>query len=374
MQQILLLPKVGKALILCNNTLSFYSLPELSRDTSAKPLTCSWVGGVDLNAEDDDGSEGVVVMLGLKSKLRLIKISEDDRPQALRTIEYGGCLKSVRRDNFSCAADSHSYALLDLERQQKIGLFPISSLDADAGDIGGAAEDIASTQHGPARSTSSASIQPGSLPRSEPRAHGRSSSLGVFGAGGPASLRTESPRPPAQRYGFDVPESLSRSMSPAIGRSPGRSPARSPVRDPETQQHPERTSSLSRASTPAGDKPLPPPPEEGSTAEQRTTPPPQAFVPLKPHVASPSPAEFLLTVGTTPSEPGVGMFVNLDGDMCRGSIQFSSYPDAVIVDGTGIDLSASLGPGMDAEEGYVLAVVHRKREDQTEYEIGRAHV
>lgn len=147
MQQILLLPKVSKALILCNNTLSFYSLPELSLDSTSKPLTCSWVGGVDLNAEEEDGSDGVVVMLGLKSKLRLIKISEHTRPQSLRTIEYGGCLISARRDAFSCAADSHSYALLDLERQQKIGLFPISSLDLEAGDIGGAAENIAFTQH-----------------------------------------------------------------------------------------------------------------------------------------------------------------------------------------------------------------------------------
>lgn len=38
---------------------------------------------------------------------------------------------------------------------------------------------------------------------------------------------------------------------------------------------------------------------------------------------------------------------------------FSSYPDAIVVDGTGIDLTASTGPDMNAEEGYVLAVVHR---------------
>lgn len=57
------------------------------------------------------------------------------------------------------------------------------------------------------------------------------------------------------------------------------------------------------------------------------------------------------------------MFVNLDGDMCRGSIQFSSYPDAVVVDGSGIDLAASMGPDADAEEGYVLAAVHQEDED-----------
>lgn len=361
MQQILLLPKVSKALILCNNTLSFYSLPELSLDSTSKPLTCSWVGGVDLNAEEEDGSDGVVVMLGLKSKLRLIKISEHTRPQSLRTIEYGGCLISARRDAFSCAADSHSYALLDLERQQKIGLFPISSLDLEAGDIGGAAENIAFTQHASSRSVSSTSID--AVGADQQRGHGRSSSLGIFGVGGPASLRPESPRPSGKRHGFDIPESLSRAMSPAPARSPGRSPGRST----ERHLHPERTSSLPRAHSPSPEKPLPPPPE--GTKQQGESHESQAFVPLRPLVASPSPTEFLLTVGTTPSDPGVGMFVNLDGDMCRGSIQFSSYPDAIVVDGKGIDLSTSMGPDMDAEEGYVLAVVHRQEADQLRYGV-----
>lgn len=63
------------------------------------------------------------------------------------------------------------------------------------------------------------------------------------------------------------------------------------------------------------------------------------------------------------------MFVNLDGDMCRGSIQFSSYPDAVVVDGSGIDMAASMGPDADAEEGYVLAAVHQEEEDETTYGV-----
>lgn len=350
-QQILLLPKAGKALILCDNTLSFYSLPELSFDSTTKPLTCSWVGGVDLNLEDEDYGDGVVVMLGLKSKLRLIRISENARPQSLRTIEYGGCLASVRREAFSCAADVHSYALLDLERQQKIGLFPISSLDPDAGHIGGAAESISTASHG--RSASGASFQP------PERGHARSSSLGIFGGGDSTPARTESPRPSAQRYGFDVPESLSRTVSPAPGR---------PLSRTEQTRLPERTSSLPRASTPSPEKPLPKAPEE-ATEEQEQTQQQPVFVPLKPHVASPSPNEFLLTVGTTPMEPGVGMFVNLDGDMCRGSIQFSSYPDAIVVDGRGMDMSSSMSQDLDAEEGYVLAVVHQQKGDHIEYGV-----
>jgi hypothetical protein len=63
------------------------------------------------------------------------------------------------------------------------------------------------------------------------------------------------------------------------------------------------------------------------------------------------------------------MFVNLDGDMCRGSIQFSSYPDSLVVEGKGIVLGASMIPDMDAEEGYVLAVVHRHAGEQVEYGV-----
>ncbi|KAL6705588.1 hypothetical protein ACN47E_006535 [Coniothyrium glycines] len=348
-QQILLLPRVNKACVLCNNTLSIYSLPELSPDSTFKPISCLWVGGVDLNGQDD-GTEGVAVVIGLKKRLRLVHISENSPPRAVKAIEYGGCLVSVRRDTFSCAADAHSYALLDIEHQQKIGLFPISSLDPQAGDVGGAAESLATAPHAPSRSVSSASAQPR---QEELRGHARSTSSNVLGLGNSAS-RAASPRPPGRRYGFDVPDSLSRDISPASGRSP----ARAPLGDAS-----DRTSSQTRGGAASPDKPLPPPPE-GNTP-QITEPELQspAFTPLRAHVASPTPNEFLLTVGTTPTEQGVGMFVNLDGDMCRGSIQFSSYPDAIVVEGSGIDLAASLGPDMNAEEGYVLAIVRRGDSD-----------
>ena len=342
-QQILLLPSVNKACILCNNTLSFYSLPELSPSfPNTKPLTCTWVGGVDLNVENDNqDSDGVVVMVCLRNRIKMVRFSEEG-PRTLRTIEYGGCLTSVRRDNFACAADSHSYALLDVEHQQKIGLFPISSLDPEAGDVGGAAENIspAYSSHIPSRSVSSASNQARG-PQEEQRSHGRSTSLGVFGT---ELGRTDSPKPSTgQRHGFDVPESLQRSLSPAPSRSLDR-------------QHPERHSSLPR--TPSPDKALPPPPLDQDVDQSESPPEAPKFLPLRPHIASPTPSEFILTVGTTPSDPGVGMFVNLDGDISRGTMQFASYPDAIVVDGSGIDLA-----------GFVLAAVHRQRGERLEYGI-----
>ncbi|KAF2845960.1 hypothetical protein T440DRAFT_558564 [Plenodomus tracheiphilus IPT5] len=352
-QHILILPKVNKACVLCNNTLSIYSLPELSPDSTFKPISCLWVGGVDLNEDVEDGADGVVVVIGLKKRLRLVQISEHQPPKAIKAIEYGGCLLSVRRDTFSCAADAHSYALLDVVHQQKIGLFPISSLDPDVGDVGGAAENLATVPQGPSRSASSASTAPRG--QVDQPGHSRSTSLNVLGFGGPSS-RTASPQPPGRRYGFDVPESLSRDMSPASARSPARPAA--------AGESSERASIHARSGAVSPDKPLPVPPEEDLPQKgEPPAPEPSPFVPLKPLIASPNPNEFLLTVGTTPAEQGVGMFVNLDGDMCRGSIHFSSYPDAIVTDGSGIDLSASMRPDMDAEEGYVLAVVHKEDSD-----------
>jgi hypothetical protein len=87
-QQILLLPKVNKACILCNWTVTFYSLPELSPvfgTTQIRP--CNWIGGIDLNSDvrgvaGDDTNLSVTVLASLNKRIRVIKISED--PRALR--------------------------------------------------------------------------------------------------------------------------------------------------------------------------------------------------------------------------------------------------------------------------------------------------
>lgn len=87
-QQILLLPAVSKVCILCNWTVTFYSLPELSPvfgPTQIRP--CNWIGGIDLNtdpkgSESDGRSPAVIVLASLNKKIRVIRISEE--PRALR--------------------------------------------------------------------------------------------------------------------------------------------------------------------------------------------------------------------------------------------------------------------------------------------------
>lgn len=94
-QQILLLAKANKACILCNWTVTFYSLPELSPvfgTTQIRP--CNWIGGIDLNTDlagynqDRDGGP-VTVLVSLNKKMRVIRIGEDARPvRVCLLIEY----------------------------------------------------------------------------------------------------------------------------------------------------------------------------------------------------------------------------------------------------------------------------------------------
>jgi hypothetical protein len=340
-QQILLLPSANKACILSNNTLNFYTLPELSPATPSK-LVCGWVGGVDLNLgfEEDDGQGDVVIMMCLRNKIRLVKVAA--QPLRIRDIEFGGCLATARRGNIACVADGRSYALLDLDRQQKIPLFSISSVDTqpaeDAG-TGTLSDDVwPASSSGVSRSSSTAGTTASKLSAQE-RGHGRSTSLGVFRSD---QLGQDIPRPSSrQRHGFDAPPGLNRGHSPR------------PSLASERRGSEGATSVLS--------KPLPAPPLEVTSSQASAQPSPtKSFVPLRPIITSPNGSEFLLVMGTAPLEPGVGMFVNLEGEVVRGTIEFATFPDSLVVDGKGIDLGTSQAAGEVQEEGYVLAVVRRQ--------------
>src|SRR6187402_1328196 len=120
---------------------------------------------------------------------------------------------SVRRDSFACVADSHSYALLDVDRLLKIPLFPISSLDeSQSGSIGGHVEDISGTTSGGiSRSTSSA--QGYSTGPTDDRGHSRSTSHGTFMSSG--TRRQGQRGTSGDRSGRETPEGLFREASPA---------------------------------------------------------------------------------------------------------------------------------------------------------------
>jgi len=331
-QQILILSKVQKACILCNGTLSFYSLPELS-PAFTTVAHCTWVGGVDLNSGDGTEENGVVVMICVKNRVRLVRIRDEAR--RVKDIEFPGCLVSTRRGNFACVADAHSYALLDVENQQKISLFPISSLDEN--DASGKVEDISTSAASTHTRNSSSSRPLSSEGSNNGKGHGRNTSLGAFVGG--LGRRQGSPQSRSRdRSGLTTPEPFPREASPAPSPSNARieSNPESPAHEPLTPQ-----------------KPLPPPPRTDSLR-----PPAKRYVgTLRPHISSPTPKEFLLVTGTAAEEAGVGIFVNLDGDVVRGTLQFSRYPQSVVVDGRGTDSESFQAMSNEEREGFILATM-----------------
>ncbi|KAH7032860.1 uncharacterized protein B0I36DRAFT_241818 [Microdochium trichocladiopsis] len=337
-QQILLLPRVGKACILCNWTATFYSLPELSPVFGTTQVkNCGWIGGVDLNQLALDPNErdgqGVSILLSLTRRIQVVRIGDDAR--VLKKIDFAGTTLSVRRDSIACVADSRSYALVEVERQLKIPLMSISSLDdGRPGDVVGQAQDISSSTGGGLLRSNSSTQARSQNTSPDASSHRRGTSLGNLISG----TRRQEPRANDEEPVFQQP-------SPP-------DPASSP-RPPEEVPGPENTPSVSV--TPAqSDVPPPVPPKPGPVF-------------LKPHIVSPTPEEFLLVTGTGPLEPGIGMFVNLDGDPTRPTIEFDRYPKEIVVDGGNMDFAASRMSIDSDADGYVLASMGRDFADGLHY-------
>lgn len=318
-KQILILPNAGKACVLCNGTLTFYTLPELSPAFGGKikQAGCTWVGGLDRNEEleeQDSANNGSVIVIALKQRLRLIRIGEEARK--LRDIELGGVGAIQRRGDLACVADGTSYSLLDVVNQRKNDLFSVSSLSEP--------EPVS---------------QPAIVEPPQPSSNRNSAS---FPSRSPVRVGRHERNISAASSTF----ATDRLRPDNASQWPARGSSRAST---ESTESPSRTTSPEKAES--ADAPPPPPPKDDSPREERPS------RPLPPNIASPTPTEFLLTTGTKANEPGVGMFVNLDGDVVRGTIEFSSYPHSLIIDG-GRDESMPGAPE-DASEGYVLALVQR---------------
>ncbi|KAI1326884.1 hypothetical protein F5Y16DRAFT_373714 [Xylariaceae sp. FL0255] len=315
-QEILLLPNVEKACILCNSTVTFYSLPELSPVFGLQVKKCGWIGGVDLNKGDPDSA---VVLLSLRTKIQVVRIT--DKAQVLKNIDFAANKLSIRRDSIACVADSRNYALLEINRQLKIPLMSISPLDDTLpGTILGQAQHISGGPgNGISRSHSSAHPRPQNE-NTQPSSHRKTTSLG--------NLISNVNRKPEQSTIDAEESSFSQTTPPESVASPG--PPEESVAEAPSNGTDNKTSKA---------------------------------VLLRPHVVSPTPDEFLLVTGTAPSEPGIGIFVNLDGDPTRPTIKFDSYPHAVAVDGGVPDLSSSRMPMTLDAEGFVIASMEKEMND-----------
>ncbi|KAG5929027.1 hypothetical protein E4U42_007338 [Claviceps africana] len=334
-QEILLLPRIGKACILCNSTAAFYSLPELSPVSGISVVkNCSWIGGVDLNETDLDACSGdmpgndATILLSLKSKIQVVRLA--DRVLEAPKVTFAGSVLSVRRDSIACVADSRSYALLDIYRQLTIPLMSISTLDETPVEQVG----MPRRSHEAEPSITNQSANPKSSTRNaQPQRHNRTSSK-ASDPGLPRQSATPEPLTGHQR----------------------------PVDDEST-------------SVQAG-KPLPVTPttadaEQSPKSEIRSS---GTSLTLRPHIASPSPEEFLLVIGTKASEPGVGMFVSLDGEPTRATIQFDRYPEQIVVDGGYLDTIPSQTGSGDQPDSHVIASIRQDSDQGPRFGLQIQHV
>lgn len=357
MQQIVLLPPVGKACVLCNWTVTFYSLPELTPIFS-EVKNCNWIGGVDLSEELATGpSPRVTVLLSLNRRLQVVRIGEE--PRAVKNIDFAASTLSVRRDAIACVADARNYALVHVEQQLKIPLMSISSLDQQlpgnaAGQVQNLQASLGDTSLSRSNSSAQAHTRSGST-ATQQSGHSRSTSLGSFMTGSGSRSSSQPPPPPPKG---DAEEA----------------PAAATTEQDGTLAPPSKPSSVVSRSSAASDEPTPTQPTLTPAVVLPPPPPPKpTVVTLKPLVVSPTPEEFLIVTGTGPADPGIGMFVNLDGDPTRPTLEFERYPTEIVVDGGVSDLSASRpslgggGPGDEEEDGYVLASISKGEDDELRY-------
>ncbi|KAG6040674.1 hypothetical protein E4U41_007453 [Claviceps citrina] len=332
-QEIVLLPRIGKACILCNSTAAFYSLPELSPVSGISAVkNCSWIGGVDLNETELSYSPGntsandATILLSLKSKIQVVRLA--DRVLEAFKVTFAASVLSVRRDSIACVADSRSYALLDIYRQLIIPLMSISTLDEAPVEQAGMQRHLLEAE--------TCSTNQSAKPKKQVLGHNRTSSKASDTG---ASQQSATP---------EHPTSHQRSV------------------DADVESPPVQT-----------DKPLPAAPT-GDTelcpkSEIRCS---DTFTTLRPHIASPSPDEFLLVIGTKPSEPGVGMFVSLDGEPTRATIQFDRYPEQIVVDrGCNPDMISSSQTGFgDQQDCHIIASIRQDSDQGPRFGLQIQHV
>lgn len=253
-------------------------------------------------------------MVALQNRIMLVKIGDDAR--RIRNIEFPGCLVAARRGTIACAADTHAYSLLEVEHQQKIPLFPISSSNEifESGHV----EEMPTALPVPSKTS------PSPPNANSPPVEGQHSQS----VGSPSVLQ--------DRSSSVTPEPPPASETPR--------PSNSQDRDENSEDAPQDPQSNT-----ADKKPLPPLPKPLPTR-------------LKPHVVSASANEFLLVTGTAEKEPGVGMFVNMDGDMERSTINFDRYPESVAIDTRDEDDPIqSVG---DGKEERIIAVLEYREDGQ----------
>lgn len=134
--KILLLPGISRALVLSLSTASIFTLPEFA------PL--SGIGSlrdvndiskdIDDRSSNDENQEEAVVTAFTKTAIRIVRVQQSSL-KLLTNIQYPGASVGLQRSNFALVANATQYDLIDLQNNQQIPLFPISTASEDDSEI-----------------------------------------------------------------------------------------------------------------------------------------------------------------------------------------------------------------------------------------------
>ena len=333
-QQIVVLPEAGKACILCNTTLAFYSLPELSPayQEKSKVERCTWVSVVPDGIPGGDAAENAALLLICSDRrVQLVRVGQ--KLKLVNRISLPGSVNASSLAGIACVADSRSYSLLDIVQQQQIPLFEINP------QAGNAPEHLAEKPLP-------------SLPTDPQVEHGDS---------GEPEAGTEETA--SHQLAGDGSGSPSSQLDPSVSKesSTKHAPMTSSPEDRTIPVDPTGQDNAEMRKTSATHV------RQESTVSSIKQTPDMHHAHLKPNIILATSSEFLLTTGTSANEPGVGIFVNLDGDVVRGTLQFQTYPQSITIDSPPRDESGTenhLHSSEATEHSYILAIVKQRDDNQ----------
>lgn len=191
--------------------------------------------------------------------------------KAERKIDYPSALIGFQRSNFALVANSSTYDLVDLQNNQKIPLFEIS-----AGEQNDSFQDEEESEEIAKKQTE------------DDKSHVKNKD-------------TDS-----NDQQKDTPQTTDSKSSDSD------SPTEDQTTDKEPKEETEQENDVKKTSTESsGPKPI---------------------KKLKPMICAVSNDEFIVTSGTKYDEPAMGLVVNTDGDISRGTIAWPKYPESIAVD------------------------------------------
>ncbi|OLL25110.1 Transforming growth factor-beta receptor-associated protein 1 [Neolecta irregularis DAH-3] len=122
---LLLLPQIERAVVLCNNTLFFHTLPNFTPATSRRIKEVNAVFQ-DIEKEGHTEADGSVSLTVLAKRLiRIVSISRED-VKLIKDVDYSGAIAGCQRGSIACVANALTYDLIDVDNIRKIPLIEIT--------------------------------------------------------------------------------------------------------------------------------------------------------------------------------------------------------------------------------------------------------